>query len=141
MLSGNSTTGDRLNVHIEAADLPEDEALANLAVELGAAIRDVLAAHEIDPDSLRCINGHAYATIPAQCPVCDDRLELTGFTLDASNGGHATARCECGWSGDAIYRLIDLQEHRDLTEGELIVDPEQVSSVHLHDVNPQYTPY
>lgn len=138
MPSGNSTTDDCLTIHIEASDLPDDkETRATLSTDLGTAIRDVLAEHEIDPENLRCIPGHAYATISTHCPVCRDKLELTEFTLDTSNGGHATARCKCGWNGTAIYRLIDLHEHSD----ELIPDPEEVSSVHRYDIDPQYTPY
>ncbi|MFB1066723.1 hypothetical protein CP556_14625 [Natrinema sp. CBA1119] len=142
MRSSNSPSGDRLTIHIEGSDLPNDEeARANLAIELGDAIRDVLSTEGINPDDLRCINGHAYAAIPDECPVCHDKLELTEVSLDTSNGAHATARCDCGWYGNAIYRLIDLHEHSEETGTEFVVDPEQVSSVHLHDVDPQYTPY
>lgn len=142
MLNGSSQTRDRIGIHVEASELPEDdEALAALAIELGTAIREVLEARGIEPDDLRCTNGHSYAAIPDRCPVCDKHLELTEFSLDASNGGHASARCDCGWTGDAIYRLIDLHERRETSDTEFLVDPEKVSSVHLHDVEPRYVPY
>jgi hypothetical protein len=76
------------------------------------AVAAVLADHGLDADRLRTVAGHTYASIEADCPLCGDRLKLIEPRLEYTNGASARATCECGWRGDAIYRLLDLHERQ-----------------------------
>jgi len=79
--------------------------------------------------------GYRYAQVPATCPLCSERLDLQSVHLDIENGALASAVCsneECDWSGDAVYRIIDLEgSESDAFE----------SSVLTGDIAPDYHPY
>jgi len=62
--------------------------------------------------------------------------------------GHMHASCECGWSGEAVYRLIDLHEstagsgdHSTVANGESASGFDEKSSVSLYDLDLRYYPY
>ena len=152
MQHDNSTTGDHVSLLIEQPDLPDDEQRRDtLLTDLEKAVQGVLADHGFDGDHLRTFDGHTYTSINADCPQCGDRLTLIEPTLEPGNCGYAKASCECGWRGDAIYRLIDLHETQPPTsdddttstsDSEATVDIlDQSSSVRLYDIQPMYTPY
>ncbi|MFC6720234.1 hypothetical protein [Halobacteriaceae bacterium SHR40] len=150
MQHDSSTTGDHVSLLIDQPALPDDEPRREtLLADLEAAVEAVLADHGLHADALRTFGGHTYTSIDADCPQCGDRLPLIEPTLDASNGAVATAACECGWRGDAIYRLIDFHEtpsqataDGSLPDEETPVDIlEESSSVRLDDIKPTYTPY
>jgi len=51
------------------------------------------------------------STIEQICPVCASPLELQDIHLGADGDAYAWARCSadtCGWTGDAIFALVDL---------------------------------
>jgi len=150
MQDNTSTTGDHVSLLIEQPDLPDDEQRRDAFLnDLEAAVETVLADHGLDADHLRTFDGHTYASIETDCPLCGDRLKLIEPKLEYTNGASARATCECGWRGDAIYRLIDLHETQPRTAGddatpdsEITVDIfDESSSVRLHDIRPMYTPY
>lgn len=150
MQDDTSTPGDHVSLLIEQPDLPDDEQRRNAFLDdLETAVEAVLADHGLDADHLRTFDGHTYASIKTDCPLCDDRLKLIESTLGPNNGAFATASCRCGWRGDAIYRLIDLHETQSWAsnddarpDSEATVDIlEESSSVRLHNIRPMYTPY
>ena len=142
MLPTQATTGDQLNIFINGCSFPaEKEDRETVAAELEAAVIEVLAEHGHSPDHMQIIDGHTYSSIQDVCPDCGDGLRLTEFNLDTENGGFARASCPCGWRGQAIYRLIDLQNP---TEGSRSIEEElfeERSSVRLAGIEPFYTPY
>lgn len=146
----DNATGDQVNLLINQPDLPrDDEARENILNDLEMAVEEVLDDHDVDPLMINAIGGHTYSSIEADCPQCGGPLKLIEPRLDPTNGANATASCDCGWYGDAIYRLIDLHEkeplnseydkedHDDLSE-DLLYDG---SSVRRHNIRPQYCPY
>lgn len=150
MQDDTSTTGDHVSLLIEQPDLPDDDQQRDaLLDDLETAVETVLADHGLNADHLRTFGGHTYASIETDCPQCGDRLKLIEPTLGPNNGAFATASCECGWRGDAIYRLIDLHETRSRTAGDEAQPNSETtedlfdesSSVRLHDIQPLYTPY
>jgi hypothetical protein len=144
MQDNTSTTGDHVSLLIEQPDLPDDEQQCEaLLNDVETAVEAVLADHDLDAARLRTVHGHTYASIEADCPLCGDRLKLIEPRLEYTNGASARATCECGWRGNAIYRLVDLHENQSRTgvdEGTVDI-LEESSSVRLHDIQPMYTPY
>lgn len=145
----NSAAGRQLSILISELDLPTDEAERDrLLEELQTAIETVLGNYGRDPNRSKTIDGHAYSAIEDECPECRKDLKLIGAALDSSNGASARASCECGWSGEAIYRLIDLYESRSSDEAESgAIEPNSdrsfsdTSSVKKHGIEPRYYPY
>lgn len=142
----NSDTGSRLNVFIEGLELPADEeARVRLFQELEAGIESILEDNGFNADDITSIGGHSYTTIRDRCPQCSKQLKLIEPELDKANGALARATCECGWYGDAVYRLIDLHERQPGTNDD---DAERsgslldiTSSIEQNDIEPQYYPY
>lgn len=145
-----ATTGDHVSLQIKRPDLPDDEQQREAILDdLETAVKTVLAEHGLNDDGLRTVDGHTYASIKTNCPLCSDRLQLIEPSLGPNNGAFATALCECGWSGDAIYRLIDLHERHsrpaddcaDSGSGDPDTESDESSSVRLYDLQPRYLPY
>lgn len=143
-------TEDHVSLFIERLDLPDDDQRRDDFLEdLEVAVEAVLADYGLDADYLSTFGGHTYTSIKADCPLCGDRLKLIEPTLDTSNGALATASCECGWRGDAVYRLIDLRETQaDPSDNALTTDDrsiadvlDETSSVRMYDIQPTYAPY
>jgi hypothetical protein len=139
MNDANQTTASRLTITVDGADLPINEdgrhALLN---DLKTAVRDQLEERhgvETDQDDITVATGYRYAQVPADCPLCSERLDLLNVHLDEENGAYAHASCsseDCGWSGDAVYRIVDLEgSETDVIE----------SSVLTGDIPPSYSPY
>ena len=145
-----SATGRQLTLLLEEVELPaDDEPRDRFLHDLETALESVLEDHDLDADDSTAIGGHAYTAISDRCPQCNKRLQLIESELDTSNGAFATAMCECGWHGDAIYRLIDLHERRpnneesgqgdDCPRSESLFDTH--SSVSQYGIQPRYYPY
>lgn len=150
MLSDTSATGDHVSLLIKQLDLPEEEQRRKALLEdLEAAVEAVLDDHGLEADRLQTIGGHTYSMVNADCPECGDRLKLIEPRLDTNNGAFARASCECGWRGDATYRLIDLQpahshseDDDDTEDSESVLEVfEQPSGVRQSKIEPTYTPY
>lgn len=147
----NSTKGDQVTISIRNPELPADEEdRENLLHDLELAVAGVLDEHGLDEELIKVVAGFVYASIDANCPQCENPLEIIEPSFDATNGGFGSASCnDCGWHGDAIYRLIDLHE----VQRELLSDEEAdtdatgevyfdyISSVGKHGIQPMYTPY
>jgi hypothetical protein len=140
---GRLHPGDQLSIFVEQVALPsEQERRETLVDELEQAIGTVLDDHGLDRERIKVIDGHTYSMIEDDCPQCGDRLEVLDLEPDASNGALATALCDCGWHGTAIYRLIDLHEPHPAEEtGEEDSATSHESSVRRYGIDPKYLPY
>lgn len=135
--------GDRLTVFLEQVALPEaQDTREALATDLEAAIENILARYGCEAANSKVLAGHTYTQIEARCPVCRDDLQLIELQPDSSNGAFAAASCQCGWSGEAVYRLIDLYEAQTTEETtDAILDMGENSSVRNAETEPRYYPY
>ena len=139
MKETNETTACRITITLDSAELPVDQQARNALLtefrsrvgHLVEGLRDI----DAEQDDIDISTGYRYAQIPAACPLCSERLDLQSVHLDTENGALASAECssdECDWSGDAVYRIIDLEgSESDAFE----------SSVLTGDIAPSYHPY
>jgi hypothetical protein len=139
MKDSNKTSAYRITVTLDSAELPVDEQARNALLtefrsrvgHLVEGLRDI----DAEQDDIDISTGYRYAQIPAACPLCSERLDLQSVHLDTENGALASAVCsseECDWSGDAVYRIIDLEgSESDAFE----------SSVLTGNIDPSYHPY
>lgn len=103
----------RLTIRLDFETLPEGVTPGRYADQLTSELREALNDAGRGVQSTEAWVGPLYASVPADCPDCDSRLEIDRPHLDSENGAIAHARCpdeDCGWNGDAQYRLIDLLE-------------------------------
>lgn len=135
----NETAAYRVSITLNGAELPLDEQARNaLLAEFRSRIGHLVEGlHGIDADQgdIDVSTGYRYAQVPATCPLCSERLDLQSVHLDTENGALTSAVCssdQCDWSGDAVYRIIDLEgSESDAFE----------SSVLTGDITPSYLPY
>ena len=139
MEDANQTAAYRLTITVDGVELPVHEEMRHaLLGDLRAAIQDRLVERhgvEVDQDDITVATGYRYAQVPAECPLCSERLDLLSVHLDTENGAYASAMCSsdhCEWSGDAVYRIIDLEG----SESNAVE-----SSVLTGDITPSYSPY
>ncbi|WP_148416383.1 hypothetical protein [Haloferax sp. KTX1] len=139
MGDADQTTAYRLTITIDGVDLPVDEEMRHaLLDDLRVAVRDrFMERHgvEVDRDDITVGTGYRYAQVPAECPLCSERLDLLSVHLNNENGAYASAMCsdeDCEWSGDAVYRIVDLEG----SESNAVE-----SSVLTGDITPNYSPY
>lgn len=139
MGDASQTTEYRLTITVDDADFPVDETVRHTLLDnLGSQIRNLLVENhgiEVDQNDIAVATCYRYAQVPADCPLCGERLDLLSVHLDDENGAYASAMCpdeDCEWSGDAVYRIIDLEgSETDAFE----------SSVLTGDITPEYYPY
>jgi len=149
----NSTTNNHISLQVSNVKLPNDsEEREHLLQEINEAVKQVLAANSIEDPRPSAYSGHTYAQIPFRCPFCD---EVEGFRLfnpelGPENAARATAYCDCGWYGEAQYRLIDFveegidhgEEHSPPSDDEITVeDYFPPSCVKWYGIRPEYVPY
>jgi hypothetical protein len=139
MKDSNETTTYRVTVTLDSAELPVDEHARNaLLTEFCSRVGHLvegLRGIDADHSDIDVSTGYRYAQVPAACPLCSERLDLQSVHLDTENGALASAVCssdQCDWSGDAVYRIIDLEgSENDAFE----------SSILTGDIAPNYLPY
>ena len=139
MKETNKTSAYRITITLDSAELPVDEQVRNaLLTEFRSRVGHLvegLRGIDAKQDDIDISTGYRYAQVPATCPLCSERLDLQSVHLDTENGALASAVCsseECDWSGDAVYRIIDLEgSESDAFE----------SSVLTGDIAPDYLPY
>ncbi len=138
----NSATGRQLTLQLEEVAVPTDETDRDQFLDdLETALEAVLTEHDLEADRLRAIGGHSYSAIDDRCPACEDDLKLIDPALDPHNGAYARASCDCGWSGEAVYRLIDLHEPTSGSDESETTIFSESSSVSLYDLDPRYYAY
>jgi hypothetical protein len=135
----DQTTASRLTIRVDGVELPVDEKMRYaLLDDLKIAVRDRLEERhgvKVDQDDITVATGYRYAQVPAECPLCSERLDLLSVHLNDENGAYASATCQseaCEWSGDAVYRIVDLEG----SESNAVE-----SSVLTGDITPSYDPY
>lgn len=103
-------------------------------------MKSLLDEYGIDRD-VRLYDGPLYAqtNVHMHCPDCDERLTLRRPEYDGENGVTAPAKCPCGWTGRAVYRLIDLESNLRTETAEDLLDPG--SCVAADELNVTYVPY
>lgn len=124
----------RATITIENCPLPlaeddREEVLEDLEDAIGGLLHGYM-----EPASITTTTGYRYAEIEDGCPFCGSELELREYTY-THNGASAEANCsdpDCGWRGNAIYRLTDLEGGR----GSAFE-----SAVLTGDATPSYYPY
>ena len=139
MKETNKTSAYRITITLDSAELPVDEQVRNaLLTEFRSRVGHLvegLRGIDAEQDDIDISTGYRYAQVPATCPLCSERLDLQSVHLDTENGALASAVCssdECDWSGDAVYRIIDLEgSESDAFE----------SSVLTGDIAPDYLSY
>lgn len=54
--------------------------------------------------------GDTYTSVSPICLACDSALTLNDIHLGEDADVYAVARCsaDCGWTGDAVFKLVDL---------------------------------
>ncbi|WP_254526033.1 hypothetical protein [Natrinema caseinilyticum] len=139
MKDSNETSAYRVTITLDSAKLPVDEQDRNaLLTEFRSRVGHLvegLRRIDAEQDDIDISTGYHYAQVPVTCPLCSEQLDLQSVHLDTENGALASAVCsseECDWSGDAVYRIIDLEgSESDAFE----------SSVLTGDIAPDYLPY
>lgn len=118
MKESNETTAYRVTITLDSAELPIDEQARNaLLTEFRLRVGQLvegLCGIDADQGDIDVSTGYRYAQVPATCLLCSKRLDLQSVHLDTENGALASAVCssdQCDCSGDAVYRIIDLEEH------------------------------
>jgi len=139
MEDADQTTAYRLTITVDDVDLPVDEDVRYaLLDDLRAAVRDRFVENhgvEVDQADITVATGYRYVQVPAECPLCSEELDLLSVHLNTENGAYASATCSsdhCEWSGDAVYRIVDLEG----SESDAIE-----SSVLTGEITPSYAPY
>lgn len=97
---------------VEGAELPfRPDRRADTLDAIGGRVDELLTQEfGLSPEWVTGRAGYRYASIPAVCPQCGARLGFSTPLPDTANGALAAAVCQgsCGWTGSAVYRLIDL---------------------------------
>ena len=116
MTSPENTNDDaslaRLTIAVTNADLPEDEGeqqalCQSLETAIGTILGETLGDSTAD---IEVMLGQTYTSVSPICPRCDSALTLDGIHLGESADAYAVAGCsaDCGWTGDGVFKLIDL---------------------------------
>jgi len=119
MTSPENTNDDaslaRLTITVTNANLPEDEAeqqalCESLETAVGSVLNETLGDATADIEAML---GQTYTSVNPICPACDSALTLNGIHLGEGADAHAVARCigDCGWTGDGLFKLIDLDRN------------------------------
>lgn len=78
---------------------------------LKSAVSNVFTDYEMNPDGFRVYDGNLYSQIQLNCPDCGNRIRPINVELGPENGADGEIRCECGFTGRAVYRLIDIERN------------------------------
>ena len=108
--------------------------------QLTEDLKSLLSEYGIE-QKVRLYDGPIYAQTSTHmdCPECGDQLKLQKAEYDAEDGVTASVECTCGWRGRGVYRLVDLETHRDMTTREDYL--ESGSCVAADNLTVAYVPY
>lgn len=113
---GNSTDEKTTSVSLTITNLDlldADEQREDLFEDLTETLTTLLITDFDHPKAdVEAQLGHWYATVSPTYPDCDEPLDIQGAHLRDDGDAFAVARCtdECGWTGNAMFKLIDLDE-------------------------------
>lgn len=131
----NSTT-ERITLTITDLELPENGVERRALLDtLRETLTEQLQSKFDQPtgEITACV-GYQYASVSPTCPDCGESLELLDIHLGEDRDAYAVARCAatCGWTGDGVFTLTDLDRH---------VGESYESEVLSGDVTPDYQSY
>lgn len=106
---------------------------------LKSAIADVFIDHGIYPDGFRVYDGNLYSQVSLNCPDCGDSVRPLTVEQGAENGADGELRCVCGFTGRAVYRLVDIERNTDQSTVEELFSTGSVAA--NDDVPVDLTPY
>jgi len=130
---------DHLLIKARNSTLPEDpETKKRTLKALKTAIANACIDFDIHPDSVAVYDGPIYSQVDLTCPDCRGSLTLRDFQPGPSNDADATAECHCGFSGRAVYRVIDIERNTDTSTADAMFD---TGSCAVDGLPVQYTPY
>lgn len=132
-------SNDQIIAVAEDAELQDEEQKDQLIEDLQA----VFDEYGLSESRLRLYDGPVYGQINMHmhCPDCGDSLQFRRPEPTGGNAAATPAKCSCGWSGDAIYRVIDLMENQDEHQTRLGDLLKPASSVAADNSDVSYTPY
>lgn len=129
--------GRRITLTITGADLPDNEddlqpLLEGLEEAASTVLTDAIGESNLDIESWL---GHFYATVRPTCPDCGRLLDLQSIYLGEGGDAYSLAICsaDCGWSGDAMFKVIDLDRG--------VGEEDYESTVLTGETTPIYRPY
>ena len=134
---------NRLAIDIEGIDLPT---IPTNAKRFWSESREKWIASltmKASPGIVRAAKaGHQYTQIPGDCPRCDHPLEAQrSHTIDDEIPSKTsfTAICsQCGYSGGAIYQLVDIETNKYVPEQRVEMFRSEVQD---RNIFPTYLPY
>ena len=134
-------TNDKIILIADGCSLPSnDDNTQQLLTDAYHALANVFADHGVYPDIVKAFDGDVYASFEDGCPVCRRPLQISAISRDQPHLATASANCTCGWSGRAVYQIIDYEEYySDISSAEAMMDPG--SCVTEHNQSPTYVPY
>ena len=134
--SNDELTTTSVSLTISNLDLPDtDDRRKALIANLEETLTTLLASDFDQPTAeVDARMGHYYATVSPTCLDCGDALDIRGLHLGDDTEAFAVARCSsaCGWTGDTVFKLIDLDES---------VAANYESSVLAGKIHPEYHCY
>jgi hypothetical protein len=137
-----SGAGNQINIFVEDVPLPQYTSRRDtLKQDLQQSIKESLENYMIKFEGVEVILGHTYTGIGDACPDCHKPLKITEGQLNDGSTAVAKAVCTCGWSGDALYQLIDFDI--DPIQKNTLIDRdwETEGSVTRRGVHPTHVPY
>lgn len=117
-MSTDTKSRNRLQAILKGCYLPASERKRNrIIANFEKALAEVSQVYGLPVEDTRIIDGHLYSEIEFRCPKCSKPLSLRSPRLQ-DNAAFALASCQsCHWSGEAIYRAIDLMVEEDSESG------------------------
>lgn len=116
-------TRDPLIIMAGNSTLPDEERKRKQSLQaLTSALANACIDFDIYPDSFTVYDGHIYSQMDLSCPDCGANLAVREFNSGPGNGADAIAECSCGFSGRAVYRLIDIERNTDVSTVDAIFD-------------------
>ena len=134
---------NRLAIDIEGIDLPDDPDEREALLErIEGEVDRIVDDEGLSGNSATAKAGHQYTQIPGDCPRCDHPLEARrSHTIDDEIPSKTsfTAICsQCGYSGGAIYQLVDIETNKYVPEQRVEMFRSEVQD---RNIFPTYLPY
>lgn len=98
-----------------------DSETESLMSDLNEAVGDVFGQYGIEFDQVETYDGDIYSQtdMHMSCPDCSDPLNVQQGEFGPQNGAQAEVNCDCGYTGTALYRVIDYVHEIDQSQQRL----------------------
>jgi hypothetical protein len=136
-------TTNRLAINVEGVDLPDDSEKREALLErIENEVDRIVDDEGLSGNSAAAKAGHQYTQAPGNCPRCDHPLEAQrSHTIDGEMPSKTslTAICpQCGYSGGAVYSLVDIETNKYIPERQAEMYRSEVQD---RNVYPSYISY